>query len=71
MSDAVKFSFFDFVWMKIDEDGESPGMGQVIGIMFKPGATLYQVQWAADRTAFHYDAELTKEKPVGFKTFEP
>ena len=64
--DTVKFSFFDFVWLRIDEDGESPGMGQVIGILFKPGATLYQVQWGFNTDGFHYEAELTKEKPTKF-----
>lgn len=67
MNDTVKFNFFDFVWLRIDEDGESPGVGQVIGILFKPGATLYQVQWGIGRIDFHYDAELTSEKPVEFK----
>ena len=64
--DTVPFDFFDFVWMRIDEDGESPGMGQVIGILFKPGATLYQIQWSCDRQEYHYEAELTREKPVKY-----
>lgn len=64
--DTVPFQFFDFVWMVIDEDGQSPGMGQVIGIMFKPAGTVIQVQWSCDRSAFHYPEELTKTKPVSF-----
>lgn len=64
--DTVSFNFFDFVWMVIDEDGESPGMGQVIGFLFKPGSHLIQVQWACDRMAYHYEAELTKVKPAAF-----
>lgn len=66
MTDTVKFKFFDFVWMKIDEEGDAPGMGQVIGILFKPGATLYQVQWSSDHDAFHYEQELTKKKPAEY-----
>lgn len=66
LPDTVHFKFFDFVWMKIDKDGQSPGMGQVIGILFKPGATLYQIQWACDTLAYHYEQELTKEKPVEY-----
>ena len=70
MTDTVKFKFFDFVWMKIDEDGDSPGKGQVIGILFRPGATLYQVQWSCDMTAFHYEAELTKKRPAEYADYD-
>lgn len=68
LPDTMGFAFFDFVWMKIDEDGDSPGMGQIIGFLFKPGAILCQVQWAASTMEFHYEAELTKEKPIYYHT---
>jgi hypothetical protein len=66
LPDTLKFSFFDMVWMKIDEAGEDPGMGQVVGILFKPGASLYQVQWSSDDLQYHYEQELTDEKPVNY-----
>lgn len=66
MTDTLKYHFFDFVWLRIDEDGESPGVGQIVGILFKPGATLYQVQWAINTMDYHYEAELTNEKPAKF-----
>lgn len=67
--DMPSFVFFDFVWLRIDEDGHSPGMGQVIGILYKPsGAVLYQVQWAHDSACYHYAEELTKTKPCAFTT---
>lgn len=65
--DVPIFNFFDFVWLRIDEDGGSPGMGQVIGILYKPsGAVLYQIQWAHDSACYHYAEELTTEKPHEF-----
>ena len=65
--DIPCFKFFDYVWLRIDEDGGSPGMGQVIGILYKPsGAVLYQVQWRYNEAAYHYAEELTIEKPSDY-----
>lgn len=66
LPDTVQFKFFDFVWMRTDEDGASPGVGQVVGIVFRPGAVLVQVQWNPSTLNDHYQEELTNEKPVTF-----
>lgn len=65
-ADVMAFTFFDYVWLRIDEDGNSPGVGQVIGILHKPIGYLYQVQWGVDRVGYHYEQELTKTKPQEF-----
>ena len=67
--DQPTFNFFDLVWLRTDEDGEAPGVGQVIGVLYKPNSTiLYQVQWGIDRINFHYAEELKRENPNAFKT---
>lgn len=66
LPDTVQFEFFDYVWMTIDEDGGSPGKGQIMGILFKPGACMYHVQWSSTDSEFHYAQELTKNKPSEF-----
>lgn len=66
LPDTVEFAFFDTVWMAIDEDGEAPGRGQIIGILFKPGACMYHVQWSSSESEFHYAQELTRDRPQGF-----
>ena len=69
LPDTVCYKFFDLVWLVIDEDGGSPGMGQVVGILFKPGATMYQVQWCLSHgISYHYAQELTTNKPTDYTT---
>jgi hypothetical protein len=68
--DAIPFEFGDLVWMKIDTTGEAIGAGQVIGVLFKPGATMLQVQWGIGRIDYHYFFELTKEAPSEFNNAE-
>jgi len=64
--DTVQFHHFQFVWMRIDEDGSSPGMGQVVGILYKPNSVLYQIQWGSMSENYHYAEELTDQKPTPF-----
>jgi hypothetical protein len=65
--DTLHFNFFERVWLQIDEDGSSPGMGQVIGILYKPtGAILYQVQWRYNEACYHYAEELSRGEPCEF-----
>jgi len=64
--DTVKFNFFERVWLVIDETGEDIGVGQVIGILYKPNGVLYQVQWGLNKCEYHYAEELTGTKPNKF-----
>lgn len=66
--DILAFTFFDKVWLTIDEDGSSPGVGQIIGVLYKPTCHMYQVQWGWDKAAYHYAEELTKTKPTEYST---
>ena len=59
MTDTVVFSFFDTVRL-VTDTREDPCVGQVVGILFKPGATLYQVQWNVSQLEYHYAGELVR-----------
>lgn len=59
--DAIPFEFGDVVYRKIDTSGEF-GSGQVVAVIFRPGAITIQVQWISSVDT-HYLFELTKEKP--------
>ena len=36
-------------------------MGIVVGITFRPGAIVYEVQWTRSEIGSHYDLELATE----------
>lgn len=66
LPDTVEFAFFDLVWLVTDEGEESPKMGQIVGILFRPGSCTYHVQWSSSESEFHYAQELTRVKPLAF-----